>query len=437
MVKTRCRGSLRPSRPTIFRRQGLRALDGVLTFRQESLYSAYASQTVIPKKLATLPHRNSTGKAPIVFALMLARKAWWGNTARRVLCGGCWVTGNPTAMCAPQHGLVERPEGSGKMETSTFPVHFELVPGKLGAKVHFHEIDTPSGSLPCWTYTTKGLLAHGQKELIFTLRCEPHEPVNTFPDDPLHLFTFINQLAQNGQLVDAGGVSQFGEKNFLGRHLAYIPSQPLQGEPVQNPAIVPILVTEDEAVAVQEFGITRLMSRLGFVSRHYPCPPWSNRTRPGLSFEHTRQKSILARVARFHAPGVRIVRENQRVVLRITPQAREPLQRHLAQSPKNTPIALLTDIDPTANACLVWEPGQPVPTAITPPHSDGSRLCGCFVLFVPAQKEEEIRFIEDGFSLLLSNRSWSAVRKALMKKRALTIPAGGDGSSLSIEWTAA
>ena len=323
------------------------------------------------------------------------------------------------------------------MKTSTFPVFLELVPGQLGAQVYYHEIDSPGGSIPCWSYITKGLLTRGQKELIFTLRCEPDEPTTTFPDDPLHVFSFIDQLAQNGQLVDAGGVTQFGESNFLGRHLAYIHPQPLQGVPVPHPAIAAILVTEDEVSAVQEFGITRLMSRLGNVSRYYPCPPWSDRSRPGLSFERIRQESVLARVARFHAPGVRIVREGQRVVLRISAGARERLQRHLRKAPRKAPLALLTDIDPTANGCLVWEPDQPGgPTAITPPQSDGSRLCGCFVLFVPAQKEEEIRLFEDGISLLLSTRSWNAMRKALMKERALTLSVGGDGSSVSIEWTA-
>jgi hypothetical protein len=320
------------------------------------------------------------------------------------------------------------------MTASKFPVQFELIPGKLGANVYFHEIDTPSGPLACWTYTTDGLLAHRQKELAFTLQCEPEEPADAFPDDPLHLFTFIEQLAQDGQLVEAGGVTQFGNRDFLGRHLAYIPPQPLRDVPVQHPSIIPILITEEEIVAVREFGITRLMSRLGFAFRYYPCPPWSSRTRPGLSFERTRQESILAQVARTHAHGVSIAREGLRFVLRVTPPAQEPLLAHLAQLPINTPVALLTDIDPTANGCLVWEPGQSELTAITPPDSGGSRLCGCFALFVPEQQKEEVRLFEDGFSFLLSNQSWSALRQALKKTRPLTIPAGAEGSSLSIEW---
>jgi hypothetical protein len=323
------------------------------------------------------------------------------------------------------------------METSTFPVHVDLVPGQLAAQVYFHEIESSAGAIRCWSYITSGLLTHGQKELIFTLRCAPDEPNNTFPDDPLHLFSFFHQLAQNGQLVDAGGVTQFGEQNFLGRHLAYMYPQPLEGVPVPHRAIVALLVTDDEVSAVQEFGISRLMSRLGHASSHYPCPPWSDRSRPGLSFERARQESILARVPRFHAPGVRIVREGQRVVLRVAPQARESLQRNLKQVPRNSSVALLTEIDTTANGCLVWDPDQPGgPMAITPPGGDGSRLCGCFALFVPAQKRDEVRLFEDGISLMLSNRSWKAVQKALMKERALTISTEGDGSSMSIEWMA-
>ena len=324
------------------------------------------------------------------------------------------------------------------METGTFPVQVDLVPGELAAHVYFHEIGSSTGAIRCWSYITSGLLTHRQKELIFTLRCAPDEPATIFPDDPLHLFSFFHQLAQNGQLVDAGGVTQFGDQNFLGRHLAYIHPQPLEGVPVPNRAIVAILVTEDEVSAVQEFGISRLMSRLGHAASHYPCPPWSDRSRPGLSFERARQESVLARVARFHAPGVRIVREDQRVILRVGLEARQSLQKRLKQVPKNASVALLTEIDPTANACLYWEPDQPGgPAAITPPGSDGSRLCGCFALFVPAQKEDEVRLFEDGMSLLLTSRSWKAVQKALMKGRAHTLATSGDGSSFSVEWTAA
>jgi hypothetical protein len=96
-------------------------------------------------------------------------------------------------------------------------------------------------------------------------------------------------------------------------------------------------------------------------------------------------------------------------------------------------VALLTDLDPTANACLHWEPDQAGgPAAITPPGSDGSRPCGCFVLFVPAQKEDEVRLFEYGMSLLFTDRSWKAVQKALQKDRTLSLSTGGDGSSVSV-----
>ncbi len=99
--------------------------------------------------------------------------------------------------------------------SGTFPFDVDLVPGVLRAHVFFHQIDTQAGPIRCWSYITDGLRSHGQRELIFTLRCEPGESAQDFPRDPFHLFVSINEFAKQGQIVDVGGVSQFGNKNLF------------------------------------------------------------------------------------------------------------------------------------------------------------------------------------------------------------------------------
>jgi hypothetical protein len=325
-----------------------------------------------------------------------------------------------------------------EMHKDAFPVDIELIPGKLTAKVYLHEIPTQGptsdGAVSCWSYVTSGLWAHKQKEVIFTLRRGRQEADDGFPRDPLHLFTDIYHWAQQGRLVDAGDVSQFSGKGLFGRHLLYIRPQPLQDVTVPDRAITALLVTEDEVIAVQEFGISRVVARLGQVSQYYPCPSWSDRLRPGLSFERTRQESLLARVARIHAPGVRACKEGKQIIVRFAPRAGEQLQQNLTQVPAHTPFALLTDLDPKANGCFVWEPGQAGATAITPPNSDGSRLSGCFVVFIPEATENGGRLLEDGFALMLTSSSWTALRQALLRGETIAIPGTNDTYSALLEW---
>ena len=175
------------------------------------------------------------------------------------------------------------------------------------------------------------------------------------------------------------------------------------------------------------------MSRLGLASRHFPCPPWSDRSRAELSFRETRRDSILSRVRRGRAKGVRVIQEGQQTDIRVGPHAAKHLQKPVGDAATDAPVALLTDLDPRANGCLVWEPGQPAPGAITPPGGDGSRLCGCFALFVPGQPANEVRIVEDGFGLMLTDDSWAQLRRALLQAEDTVSIVCKDGQRIVLE----
>jgi Smad anchor for receptor activation-like, C-terminal len=308
----------------------------------------------------------------------------------------------------------------------TFPVECDLVRDLLRARVYFHQIDTPSGPLPCWTYVTDGLSRHGQKEIIFTLRCAGGAPPAAFPEDPLRLFATIDQFAQHGNLVDAGGVTQFAQTLFFGRHLMYIESQKFLEVPAPSDALAAILVTEDEVRTVREFGALRVMSRLGFATRYFPCPPWSDPDRDGVAFAPT----VLENVRRGRVPGVRVMREGDRTSVRVSSAAINTLRRNLMEFDGASALAILTDLDPAANACLIWRPGQSRMEGIAPPGSDGSRLAGCFAMFVPGQDDNDARVFEDGFALMLTASAWDDVRQALTGATAGASISTGNGEIL-------
>ena len=180
------------------------------------------------------------------------------------------------------------------------------------------------------------------------------------------------------------------------------------------------------------FDVTRVMARLGFASRHYPCPTWSSRRRPGIVFERMESETVLRNVSRRHISGARVVQEDSRAKIRCTRRASTELAQNLRDLQAEECLALLADLDPSANGCFVWEPGQSGPGAITPPQSDGARLSACFALFVPRQPEDETRLIEDGVGFLLTAVSWSRANQALLTGENLIL-ATKNGGSISIE----
>ena len=308
----------------------------------------------------------------------------------------------------------------------------ELIPGELAVEVYRHELPMRESTLSCWTYVTHGLQRHDQAEIIFTLlrQCDEAKP----PKEPIRLFQMIDELTEAGHVVDAGGVTQFGTRSFLGRHLAYIPAQELPGIAVPPGAICAILVTEDEVCAVQEFGITRVMARLGQASRYYPCPPWSDPSRAGICFERTRQESLLGRVPRMFVVGARVYQANGKVILLLEKGYGAVASAQIQEMNDDAGFALLTDLAPEADGCLVWEPGQTGPAAITPDGSTGQRLSGCFLLLAAGQNEDGVVGIEDGFGALLTRESWKAMREAIVDQKRLEIAPTGGRMGLVLEW---
>lgn len=309
----------------------------------------------------------------------------------------------------------------------------EIVAGQLSARVYPHEIATQQARIACWSYVTDGLVAHDQAEIAFTLRREPGEAVEAFPDEPLRLFAAIFELAVGGQRVTAGGQTEFGDARFFGHHLLYARAQPLTDVPLPPGCLAALLVTADELRAVRTFGPTRVLARMGQAATHYPFPPWADRKRRGLAMDRTFEASVLSKLPRAPDPRMRATLHGDRIVIS-APRAEQPAWRdRLAQLPDGAPLALLTALDPAANGCLVWVPGQKEPEAIIPNGSDASRVGGCFVALFPDQPASTGRILEDGFAIQLTGEAWHAMRRALIEGEELAIPAA-EGMSCALTW---
>lgn len=316
--------------------------------------------------------------------------------------------------------------------SAEFPVRLVIDP-ELTITVYSHPFSTQAGEIQCWTYATEGLVRYQQAEVIFTLKREPKESPAQFPHDPIQVLQLIAQLAQEGRCVGVFDFTEFASKKFFGNHLLYIAAEALPSVPVPNGAIAAVLITDGEMQMLKAFGPLRLAARLGKERRHYPCPPWSERNRAGLDTESVFQKSHLKQMPCVFAGDISVTQIGQNILLRAKPSAQQWLAQTLEQLPLPAALAFLTGLDEQADGCLVWEPGQNAPCAITPPTGRGARLGACFVTFIPEQADEKGAIVEDGVGLLLSNEHWQQLRNGFIQSTDVEFALNPD-QTLRLEW---
>uniref|UniRef100_A0A8B9FUE2 Zinc finger FYVE domain-containing protein n=1 Tax=Amazona collaria TaxID=241587 RepID=A0A8B9FUE2_9PSIT len=137
----------------------------------------------------------------------------------------------------------------------------------------------------CWCFTTKGMHAVGQSEIVILLQCLPDE--KCLPKDIFNHFVQLYRDALAGNIVGNLGHSFFSQ-SFLGSKehggFLYVAAtyQSLQDLVLPTPPyLFGILIQKWETPWAKVFPI-RLMLRLGAEYRLYPCPLFSVRFRKPL-----------------------------------------------------------------------------------------------------------------------------------------------------------
>ncbi len=318
-------------------------------------------------------------------------------------------------------------------DPGNFPLHFDLIPGQLSARVWQHQV----ASIPCWSYTSEGLAAHGQHELILTVRVDQGERPTDFPKEPLRVFVELLRLAKAGRPVGSGDITELGGSGLLGqRGIVYSSTREIFADVDLSNGLAAILLRDEEIEAAMAFGITRVLARLGQAYSHYPWPPWADRTRPSLPMARLKEDSIISQLTRIHAPGMTVSLERERIVFRLTEESGAHLLAQLAEFPVSSPPVLLTELEPTADGCFVWKPGQSDAKAITAPNANGARLSGCFLALAPGQTEDEGLIVEDGLMMSLRDRSWRAIRDGLKSTSPVEVRPSNSGFGFALEWLA-
>jgi Domain of unknown function (DUF3480) len=293
-------------------------------------------------------------------------------------------------------------------------IRAEIVPSQLAATIYQHEILSGGGPVPCWSYLSDGLRKMGQKELLLTVsRTQGERPSNL----PLQFFAELWQHARAGDVVDAGGYSDFFRQGFLGPFsgAVYARAQPLAELPPGADTLAVLLITDEELEVASKCGTSRIITRLGDVYRHFPFPPWSDRNRNSVVNPAFWRESVLTKLPLpwLRLAGTRMRMENGRLRLALPFHRVSSISSFLSKFEPTYPVVLMGEPDPDADALLVWEPGQQEPRAITPEGSAGNSVGGGFVMFGIHDHTNSVQLVEDGFTMWLTRDCWARVRRAM------------------------
>jgi len=335
----------------------------------------------------------------------------------------------------------------------------DLAGGGLSVAVWDHEIETRDGMLRCWTYVSRGMEKHGQREVVFTLRRTPDLELFGYPEEVFDLFVMIHGAAAEGRNVNDYGYTVFLPGITLLRRtgdwgLMYLPAEPIEGIDLPPNALQAVLVRDYETKLIQHAFHYRVSTSMAGAYRYYPYPPWSDPDRPAMMTEERFGKSILSKVACRPASGITAKVEfeaslpeellpgitegaagpGSELVLTIDPYSASDLAAALGEIPKKGVQAWLTDPDPDVNSRLYWNADSGSAIVLFPPSGPGSWMTGGFILLGRFGKglEEKVSVFEDGFAVFLSSGSWNKLKKALDSAEPVVIPGQGERLSLRI-----
>ena len=308
-------------------------------------------------------------------------------------------------------------------------VREEIAPG-IAAVVYHHLLKTGMGMVPAWTFVTEGRAASSQPELVVTVLRSRGRDVADFPRELLP--TLAGMATTRGPMPLRQGMSAvIGLETpplLAGTELRAIYVRDSGNNldlPLPPQTLTAVFMTHEEHSLAQVLGYVRWAGRIGREASTFPTPWWIDPERAPVLAQAEAQASMLTKMPRRYLIGTSVIYEPgstpPRLTLTIEPVADQEFQ---AMARKNgDAFALLTDLNKSADAYLVWRPGQAAGTAISRVDNQGERIGGNFLMLVSEPNAaDEFRIIEDGFALILKPATWERLTTAIAAAAPLELP---------------
>uniref|UniRef100_UPI00398F47BB zinc finger FYVE domain-containing protein 9 n=1 Tax=Pristiophorus japonicus TaxID=55135 RepID=UPI00398F47BB len=308
----------------------------------------------------------------------------------------------------------------------------------------------------CWSFTTKGMHAVGQAEIVILLQCLPDE--KCIPKDIFNHYIQLYQDALAGNVVGDLGHSFFTQ-SFLGSRehggFLYVTAtfQSLQDLVLPSPPyLFGILIQKWETPWAKVFPI-RLMLRLGAEYRFYPCPLFSVRFRKPLFGEtgHTIM-NLLAdfRNYQYKLPvvqGLVVDMEVRKTCINVPSNRYNEMMKAMNKSNEHVLAfgACFNDKADSHLVCVQNDDGNYQTQAISI-HNQPRKVTGAsFFVFSGALKSSsgylaKSSIVEDGMMVQISAETMDSLRQALREMKDFTITCGKIDAEepqeqVHIQWT--
>lgn len=292
----------------------------------------------------------------------------------------------------------------------------------------------------CWCFTTKGMHAVGQSEIVILLQCLPDE--KCLPKDIFNHFIQLYRDALAGNVVCNLGHSFFSQ-SFLGSKehggFLYVTStyQSLQDLVLPTPPyLFGILIQKWETPWAKVFPI-RLMLRLGAEYRLYPCPLFSVRFRKPLFGEtgHTIM-NLLADFRNYQytlpvVQGLVVDMEIRKTSIKIPSNRYNEMMKAMNKSNEHVLAggACFNEKADSHLVCVQNDDGNYQTQAISI-HNQPRKVTGAsFFVFSGALKSSsgylaKSSIVEDGVMVQITAENMESLRQALREMKDFTITCG-------------
>ncbi|MGD8939074.1 MAG: hypothetical protein PVJ72_06825 [Gammaproteobacteria bacterium] len=317
-----------------------------------------------------------------------------------------------------------------------YPIKLGIIPGKLAVSVYLHYVTVGGKSVPCWSYVSDGFISLKQKELVFTLQSQEGEETAKFPMQPLQLFLLLYKHATQ-KSINIGDVIKLGEKGLFGFPAlgCTFPQVEIPNAPFPRPTFATILLTKDEFLTAHSYGLTRVISRLGFEQKRYPCMPANARGRKSINWQPLIQNSQLKNIPRTPLKQASVYMfGGDQVVLNLPAAARTALANGLKKHPANKSLCLLLQLQPQHEGCLVWFPESNTTEMHMKVNASGESIAGSFILLEPGSASDGAAIVEDGFAMQFAPPSWQEFVEATAAGQFLQIHGSNGGMDFILTW---
>lgn len=319
-----------------------------------------------------------------------------------------------------------------------YPIKLEIVPNRLAVTIHLHDVAAGSKTSPCWTFLTEGMIAAKQKELLLTVKVPQEQDARQFPMQPVSFFVLAYKLALQNKRVNLGSISKLGEKGlfgFMGIGFTFPQTMNLS-IPLKSPTLACLLLTKEELMCANAFGLARVLCRLGYEFKQFPYPPWNEANRKGIPFQAAMKTSLLAKVQRTKIFGASVVMsEGEKVILFIPPQLKPVVESSLDKATPDNALCFVLNILPSYQAYLVWLAENDSIEIMTSPGTPGDTIAGNFVILATGQQVNGAYMSEDGFTMSFTIDSWDVLKTAVRNGEGLLVEGTQGGMDFEMQWS--